>query len=101
MQILVQLIDHHPEERDDMKAMLRWLVGAMAPLTLEEIAEGISLRDGDKALDGEGIATDPTSLASLLGSLIIVQQPRVDARDKGKNISNDQRASTANSTVEE
>jgi len=64
-----------------MKAMLRWLVGCMVPLSLEEIAEAISITSNDTSFDEDAVATDPASLGPLLGCLIIVQELKVDHND--------------------
>jgi hypothetical protein len=70
--ILCQLREKHPGRVDDMRAILRWLVRGITPLTLQKIAEATSLAPGEDCFDEDGVATDPTDLAKLLGSLIEV-----------------------------
>lgn len=69
-EILRQLCTKRPGGIDDMKLILHWLQNSIVPLTLQQIAEIISIRDGDRALDKSGIATDPMDLVASLGSLV-------------------------------
>ena len=53
-----------------MKLILQWLQCSIIPLTLEQVAEIVSLRPGDQTLDESGIATDLLDLAASLESLV-------------------------------
>lgn len=56
---------------EDVKAMLRWLVGSTAPLTMHEIAEVIAIVPEDKCRNLDAIATDPREILSFCGSLVV------------------------------
>jgi hypothetical protein len=71
-EILYQLCTKNPDAVEDMNRILRWLVCSMEPLTLEQLAEIISIRSEDRSLDESGIATDFMDLAACCGSLVTV-----------------------------
>ena len=71
-EILHQLCTKNPDDVEDMKRILQWLVCSMEPLTLEQLAEIVSIRPGDRVLDQSGIATDLMDLAACCGSLVAV-----------------------------
>jgi hypothetical protein len=71
-EILQQLCAQHPETIDEFRLILRWLVGSTVPLTLDQLAEAVSIRPGDRRLERDGIATDPMDLAACCGSLVTV-----------------------------
>jgi hypothetical protein len=70
--ILHQLCAKRPDDIEDMKMILQWLQYSIVPLTLPQIAEALSIRPGDTALDESGIATDLMDLAASLGSLVTI-----------------------------
>lgn len=70
--ILNGLVQKHPDDVDDIGRILRWLVGSMIPLTLNQLAEAISIRPQDRYLDRSGIATDVLDLAACCGALVTV-----------------------------
>ncbi|RFU27044.1 hypothetical protein B7463_g9317, partial [Scytalidium lignicola] len=72
-ELLYQLCSKHPDDVENIVQMLYWLVGSMVPLTLEELAEAISIRPEDKFLDRFGIATDLLDLAASCGSLVTIR----------------------------
>ncbi|KFY35817.1 hypothetical protein V494_05576 [Pseudogymnoascus sp. VKM F-4513 (FW-928)] len=69
-EILNQLCCKNPDDIQDIKRILQWLLCSRVPLTLEELAEAISIRPGDETLDESGIATDIMDLAACCGSLV-------------------------------
>jgi len=69
-EILRQLCAKRPDDIEDMKVILQWLQCSITPLTLEQVAEIVSIRSGDQTLDESGIATDLLDLAASLGSLV-------------------------------
>lgn len=77
-EVLQQLCVQHPESIDDIKLILRWLVGSAVPLTLDQLAEAVSIRPGDERLERDGIATDPMDLAACCGSLITLYMQDTD-----------------------
>jgi hypothetical protein len=71
-EILNQLCTKRPDDIEDIKCILKWLLCSRVPLTLEELAEAISIRPNDEMLDESGIATDIMDLAACCGSLVAV-----------------------------
>jgi hypothetical protein len=71
-EILLQLCTKNPDDVEDMKRILRWLVFSMEPLTLQQLAEVVSIRPDDLTLDVAGITTDLMDLAACCGSLVTV-----------------------------
>jgi hypothetical protein len=69
-EILHQLCSKRPNEIDDIRRILQWLLYSMVPLTLEQVAEVVAIRPEDKRLDESGISTDLLDLAASLGSLV-------------------------------
>jgi hypothetical protein len=72
-EILYQLCSNSPEEADDVKRILQWLVCSMVPLTLRELAEAVSIQPDDRMLDQSGIATDIMDLAASCGGLVTIR----------------------------
>jgi hypothetical protein len=81
--IIQQLCTQYPENIEEIKTILQWLIGSRVPLTLNQLAEAVSIRPNDKSLDRDGIATDPMDLAALCGSLVTVhnQETNLSRRD--------------------
>ena len=69
-EILRQLCTKNPDDVEDMRRILRWLVFSMEPLTLQQLAEIVSIRPEDRSLDESGISTDALDLASCCGSCL-------------------------------
>lgn len=83
-EILQQLCSKNPDDMEDMKRILQWLTCSLEPLTLEQLAEVVSIRPEDPRLDASGIATDPMDLAAYCGSLVTVHiQKGLDGRYGG------------------
>ncbi|KAH8820079.1 hypothetical protein F5884DRAFT_865727 [Xylogone sp. PMI_703] len=78
-EILYQLCSKNPDAVEDIVQMLYWLLGSMVPLTLEELAEAISIRPEDDSLDESGIVTDLLDLAASCGSLVTVRTIETDS----------------------
>lgn len=71
-EILHQLCSKNPDDIEDMKRILHWLACSLEPLTLDQLAEIVSIRAEDRSLDKSGIATDPMDLAACCGSLVTI-----------------------------
>jgi hypothetical protein len=71
-EIIKQLCVQYPESIDEIRAILRWLIGSTVPLTLDQLAEAVSIRSEDERLDRDGIATDAMDLAACCRSLVTV-----------------------------
>lgn len=63
-----------PEKIDEVKAILQWLIESMAPMTLYELAEAISIQPDDTRLDRDGITTDPEDLVAMCRSLVVLDR---------------------------
>ena len=72
--ILQQIISKTPEKIEEVKAILQWLVESMAPMTLYELAEAISIQSDDTSLDPDGITTDPEDLVAMCRSLVVLDR---------------------------
>jgi hypothetical protein len=68
--ILRQICSKRPDDLEDIKRILQWLMYCMVPLTLQQVGEIVSIRPGDRILDKSGIATDLLDLVACLGSLV-------------------------------
>jgi hypothetical protein len=71
--ILQELVSRNLDDVDDIRRILQWLVGSIVPLTLEELAEAVSIRIEDRNLDHSGIATDLMDLAACCGALVTIR----------------------------
>jgi len=82
-EILQQLCTQNPENIDEIRLILEWLVGSSVPLTLDQLAEAVSIRPGDRRLERDGIATDAMDLAASCGSLVTIytQETHADYHD--------------------
>ena len=72
--ILQQIISKTPEKVEEVKTILQWLVESMAPMTLHELAEAISIEPNDTELDPDGITTDPEDLVAMCRSLVVLDR---------------------------
>ncbi|KAA6408778.1 MAG: hypothetical protein FRX48_07121 [Lasallia pustulata] len=72
--ILQQIISKTPEKVEEVKTILQWLVESVAPMTLHELAEAISIEPNDTELDPDGIATDPEDLVAMCRSLVVLDR---------------------------
>lgn len=68
--ILHDLIVKNPDDIDDIRLVLTWLLGSKVPLTLQQLAEAVSIQPGDQSLDRSGIITDVMDLAACCGALV-------------------------------
>lgn len=73
VRILANVKQNYPDRVDRLKQVLEWLLLAESRLSLQVIAEAVSIRPEDKQFEVEGVATNPETLVALLGSLITVQ----------------------------
>lgn len=71
VRILEKIQQENIDSIEDVKAMLRWLIGSTAPLTMHEIAEVIAIVPEDKYRNLDAVATDPRDILSLCGSLVV------------------------------
>lgn len=72
--ILQQIMTKTPEKVDEVKAILQWVAESMAPMTLDELAEAISIQPDDTRLDRDGITTDPEDLVAMCRSLVVLDR---------------------------
>ena len=68
-EIIQQLCTQYPENIGEIKTILRWLIGSITPITLDQLAEAVSIRPRDKRLERDGIANDVLDLVACCGSL--------------------------------
>ncbi len=80
IQILHKIQEENPDSIESVKAMLRWLVGSANPLTLDQLAEAISIEPNDTYRDSDAIATDPRDVLTLCRSLV-----RVDHHERSRS----------------
>jgi hypothetical protein len=73
-EILYKLCSQRPDEINNIKTVLQWLVGSFVPLTLNELAEAIAIRPTDRRRDESGIATELLDVAAICGSLITLRR---------------------------
>ena len=71
-EVLYRMYNTHQKDIYILQQILRWLVGCKVPLTLDQLAEAISLRPQDKALDPDCIPNDIQDLIACCGSLVTV-----------------------------
>ena len=72
--ILQQIISKTPEKIEEVRLILQWLVESMAPMTLHQLAEAISIQPDDNKLDPDGITTDPEDLVAMCRSLVVLDR---------------------------
>ena len=71
-EVLYRMYSTHQKDIHILQQILRLLVGCEVPLTLDQLAEALSLRPQDKALDRDGIPNDVQDLIACCGSLVTV-----------------------------
>ena len=72
---ILERIDHHDHEY--VSRMLKWLIGSVRPLKLEELAEAIAIDPSKIELDPEDRFRDPTEILDLCSSLITLRSDNV------------------------
>jgi hypothetical protein len=72
--ILSEILSKTPSEAQQVKAVLQWLVGSYDLLTLDQLAEAVSIQVQDTRLDRDMIFTDPEDLVALCRSLAVVDR---------------------------
>ncbi|KAK0726550.1 ankyrin repeat-containing domain protein [Apiosordaria backusii] len=74
VRILQRIEDEHPEDVEIVQKILAWLVRGIRNLTLEELAEAISIEpdSGEDSMDFNAVDTDPEDMLELLGGLVTV-----------------------------
>ncbi|KAK4194345.1 ankyrin repeat-containing domain protein [Triangularia verruculosa] len=74
VRILQRIEDEHPEDIEIVQNILGWLVRGIRNLTLEELAEAISIdpESGEDSMDFNAVDTDPEDMLELLGGLVTV-----------------------------
>ncbi|KAL2793672.1 ankyrin repeat-containing domain protein [Aspergillus keveii] len=74
IRILRKLEAECADEVDSVQRLLRWLVRGTRNLTLDELAECVSLdpASGEDAFDFDAVFTDPEDVVELCGSLVII-----------------------------
>lgn len=79
VRILQRLEREYEEDIGNLQKILRWLVKGVRTLTLDELAEALSidLDDGDStAMDFNAVWTDPEDILVFCGSLVTVPPDR-------------------------
>lgn len=69
-QVLAQIVRKPGYDPEVVRTILIWVSSSYSLLTMNEIAEAVSLRPEDKTFDYENVATDPEDLVGLCGSLL-------------------------------
>jgi hypothetical protein len=73
-QILHRILSRGREDAQTVKLIFQWLVQSYHYLTLQELAEAVSIQLTDVRLNFENVATDPEDIVALCGSLVIVDR---------------------------
>jgi hypothetical protein len=73
-QILQRILCRSPDDAQMVKLIFLWLVQSYHHMTLQELAEAVSIQMMDTRLNFENVATDPEDLVALCGSLVIVDR---------------------------
>ncbi|CAP62321.1 uncharacterized protein PODANS_0_150 [Podospora anserina S mat+] len=78
IRILQRIEDEHPEDVEIVRKILSWLVRGIRNLSLEELAEAISIEpdNGEESMDFNAVDTDPEDMLELLGGLVTVSPDR-------------------------
>ncbi|KAK0666772.1 ankyrin repeat-containing domain protein [Cercophora samala] len=74
IRILQRIEDEHPDDVETVQKILTWLVRGIRNLSLEELAEAISIEpdNGGGSMDFDAVDTDPEDMLELLGGLVTV-----------------------------
>jgi hypothetical protein len=70
--VLSGIISKTPAEAEQVKTVLQWLAGSFDLLTLDELAEAISIEAQETQLNRDMIVTDPEDLVALCRNLAVV-----------------------------
>lgn len=73
-QILHRILSRSQEDAHTVKLIFQWLVQSYYNLTLQEVAEAVSIQLTDTHLNFENVATDPEDIVALCGSLVIIDR---------------------------
>lgn len=72
--VLSEILLKTPAEAETVRTILKWLFGTYHVLTLDELAEAVSIQPEDAFLHVEMIATDPEDLVALCRSLVVIDR---------------------------
>ncbi|KAL9110201.1 MAG: hypothetical protein Q9227_005262 [Pyrenula ochraceoflavens] len=78
IRLLEQIKDNNLDNLDIIIKALTWIVSSIAPLTLSQLAEAISIEPGDTYRDVEKIINDENDLLQMLGSLVRFEPSQTD-----------------------
>jgi hypothetical protein len=73
-QILHRILSISREDAQMVKLIFQWLVQSYHNLTLQELAEAVSIKLTDTRFDPENVATDPEDIVALCGSLVVIDR---------------------------
>ena len=72
--VLSEILLRTPHEAEQVKIVLRWLVGSYDLLSLDQLAEVVSVQARDTQLDMDMIVTDPEDIVASCKSLVVVDR---------------------------
>jgi ankyrin repeat protein len=77
--ILQRIEDCHPDDVETFRRVLSWLVRGVRDLTLDELAEAISIDPGSDrdSMDFGAVDTDPEDILGILGGLVVVSAEKI------------------------
>ncbi|KAK1836349.1 ankyrin repeat-containing domain protein [Podospora conica] len=77
--ILQRIEDRHPDDVETFHRVLSWLVRGVRDLTLDELAEAISIdpESNQDSMDFGAVDTDPEDILGILGGLVVVSTEKI------------------------
>lgn len=77
--LLQRIEDCHPDDAETFRRVLSWLVRGVRDLTLDELAEAISIdpESDQGSMDFGAVDTDPEDVLGILGGLVVVSAEKI------------------------
>lgn len=77
--LLQRIEDCHPDDVETFRRVLSWLVRGVRDLTLDELAEAISIdpESDQSSMDFGAVDTDPEDVLGILGGLVMVSAEKI------------------------
>lgn len=77
--LLQRIEDCHPDDVETFRRVLSWLVHGVRDLTLDELAEAISIdpESDQSSMDFGAVDTDPEDVLGILGGLVMVSAEKI------------------------
>ena len=72
VRILQRIKRDNPEQMKEILNLLQWIVASKRPLTVDELAQAITIEPGDKHLDFDAVATNPEDILRPCAALLVV-----------------------------